>query len=310
MFGFVFVEKIFTLAARRLPLNERIRFRELMAISLGRGKQVDAQGKQVEEGAKSGVNIRNSLAEKTWQDLDLALETTKETNLKIDSPLCSLPVDEIKQEIKSEIDPSAQFKCGKCEHISSSEASLGMHMRKVHSEPIKKQKKMFSSNLCTKSNPLKDRIGMHLKKQHPKPSKNGKSSQSKVKVPTKSFEEEENEAEKIQRCLMEISEDEEEGDEEGDKVFPVEKSSEIKIKMKVKKLATASEAANGQYEKPESKKEAIDKEDSLKKSGIEQMLEQLKESNYFKSQSQKNLFFVCPPKVRSPFINHLYRSDC
>ena len=72
---------------------------------------------------------------------------------------------EMKQEIKSEIDPSAQFKCGKCEHISSSEASLGMHMRKVHSEPIKKQKKMFSSNLCTKSNPLKDRIGMHLKKQ-------------------------------------------------------------------------------------------------------------------------------------------------
>ena len=280
-----------------------------MAISLGRGKQVDAQGKQVEEGAKSGVNIRNSLAEKTWQDLDLALETTKETNLKIDSPLCSLPVDEIKQEIKSEIDPSAQFKCGKCEHISSSEASLGMHMRKVHSEPVKKQKKMFSSNLCTKSNPLKDRIGMHLKKQHPKPSKNGKSSQSKVKVPTKSFEEEENEAEKIQRCLMEISEDEEEGEEGGDKVFTVDKSSEIKIKMKVKKLVTASEAANRQYERPESKEEALDKDGSLKKSGIAQMLEQIKESNYFKSQSQKKLFFVCPPKVRLPIINHLYRSD-
>ena len=281
-----------------------------MAISLGRGKQVDAQGKQVEEGAKSGVNIRNSLAEKTWQDLDLALETTKETNLKIDSPLCSLPVDEIKQEIKSEIDPSAQFKCGKCEHISSSEASLGMHMRKVHSEPVKKQKKMFSSNLCTKSYPPKDQIGMHMKKQHPKPSKNGKSSQSKVKVPTKSFEEEENEAEKIQRCLMEISEDEEEGDEGGDKVFPADKSSEIKLKMKgVKKLVTASEASNGEYEKPESKKEAIGKDNSLKKSGIEQMLEQLKESNYFKSQSQKKLFFVCPHKVRLPIINHLYRSD-
>ena len=176
---------------------------------------------------------------------------------------------------------------------------------------MKKQKKMFSSKLCSKSNPLKDRIGMHLKKQHPKPSKNGKSSQSKVKVPTTSAEkeEDENEAEKIQRCLMEISEDEEEGDEGGDKVFPVEKSSEIKLKMEVKKLVTASEAANGQYEKPESKKEAIDKEDSLKKSGIAQMLEQIKESNYFKSQSQKKLFFVCPPKVRLPIINHLYRSD-
>ena len=285
-------------------------------MSLGRGKQVDAQGKQAEEGANSGLNIRkaqnldNSLAEKTWKDLDLALENTKESNLKNDSPLCSLPVDEIKQEIKTEFEHSTQFKCGKCEHISSSETSLGMHMRKVHSEPIKKQKKMFSSKLYSKSNPPKDQIGRHMKKQHPKPSENGKSSQSKVKVPTKSAEkEEENEAEKIQRCLMEISEDEEEGDEGGDKVFPVDKSSEIKLKMEFQKLDTASEAANGQYENPESKKEAIEKDDSLKKSGIEQMVEQLKESNYFKSQSQKKLFFVCPPKVGSPFINHLYRSD-
>ena len=286
-------------------------------MSLGRGKQVDAQGKQAEEGANSGLNIRkaqnldNSLAEKTWQDLDLALENTKESNLKNDNPLCSLRVDEIKQEIKSEIDPSAQFKCGKCEHISSSDTSLGMHMRKVHSEPSKKKKKKFSSKFCSQSYPPKDQIGIHMKKQHPKPSKNGKSSQSKVKVPTKSAEkEEEEEAEKIQRCLMEISEDEEEGDEGGDKVFPLDKSSEIKLnKEEVKNLVTASEAANGQYEKPESKKDAMDKDGSLKKSGIEQMLEQLKESNYFKSQSQKKLFFVCPPKVGSPFINHLYRSD-
>ena len=129
-------------------------------MSLGRGKQVDAQGKQAEEGANSGLNIRkaqnldNFLAEKTWKDLDLALENTKESNLKNDSPLCSLPVDEIKQEIKTEFEHSTQFKCGKCEHISSSETSLGMHMRKVHSEPVKKQKKMFSGNLCTKSYPV------------------------------------------------------------------------------------------------------------------------------------------------------------
>ena len=137
-------------------------------MSLGRGKQVDAQGKQAEEGANSGLNIRkaqnldNSLAEKTWKDLDLALENTKESNLKIDSSSCFRPVDEIKQEIKSEIDPSAQFKCGKCEHISSSDTSLGMHMRKVHSEPVKKQKKMFSSKLCSKTYPTKDQIRMQM----------------------------------------------------------------------------------------------------------------------------------------------------
>ena len=293
----------FLLAACRLQFAEREKFRDLMEIRLDKQER-DIENKQTvlkREGGKVGTNhkdLDNSLAEKTWLDLDLALENVKQPGLKSESAIGSSVENQIKEEIKveikTEVDPDENFQCGKCGKYSASGISLGIHMRQVHKESSDeiKSKQMFNCKFCTKSYPLKHQMGVHVKKHHSKPpqltKKRGNGPKQKV------GKEEENETDKIQKFLMEFSEDEDDGVEV--KASKEEIKSE-QIMMDVDKLI--SESNTSKEEEHNEQLLISDKQEVFslepKKDTVEHLLAQLRESKYFKS--QKNLFFECPPKV-------------
>ena len=206
----------FILAACRLQLVEREKFRELMEISLDKQQKVFEVEKKKREGGKVTTNFRrslhdldNSLAEKTWQDMDIALGNVNQPSVKSESAVDEIK-EEIKVEIKTEIESEENFECGKCGKYSPSGISLGIHMRNVHNESrvIEKRKQMFSCKFCTKSYPLKHQMVMHMKKQHTKPPENTKTSKVKRENGQKPDNDETSETDEIQKCLMELSEDE------------------------------------------------------------------------------------------------------
>ena len=237
--------------------------------------------------------LDNSVAEKTWKDMDIALQGT----VKSESTLNEIK-EEIKLEIKTENDPEEKFQCGKCEKYSPSEISLGIHMRKAHNESteVEKRKQMFSCKFCTKSYPLKHQMGMHMKKQHSKPPQNTKTSKMKrVNGPKHEPDRDEaSETDEIQKCLMELSEDEDDGVETK---VPQDEQNSKQIMMDVDKLISeTSENKRHNAEQLLSYKEKDTKRDT-----VEHLLTQLRESKYFKSQKNQ-VFFECPPKEADTFV--------
>ena len=109
--GVVF-EMEFILAACRLQLVEREKFRDLMEISLDRQQKVLETEKKKKEGGR--FNLDNSVAEKTWQEMDLVLGNVNQPSVKSESAVNEIKEEEIKVEIKTEIDSEENFECGKC----------------------------------------------------------------------------------------------------------------------------------------------------------------------------------------------------
>ena len=298
----------FLLAACRLQLVERDKFRDLMEIRLDKQqKNIEIENKKGEVGKwtpnySKRHELDNSVAEKTWKDMDAALlGNVERPSVKSESAVNEIK-EEIKLEIKTEIDPEEKFQCGKCGKYSPSEISLGIHMRKAHNESteVEKRKQMFSCKFCTKSYPLKHQMGMHMKKQHSKPPQNTKTSKMKrVNGPKHEADRDEaSETDEIQKCLMELSEDEDDGVET--KVSQDEQNSK-QIIMDVDKLISETSENKGHNE--EQLFSFKEKDTSLrpKKDTVEHLMTQLTESKYFKSQKNQ-VFFECPSKEADTFV--------
>ena len=320
----------FILAACRLHLVEREKFKDLMEISLDRQQKLIKTENKKRGGGR--LNLDNSVAEKTWQEMDLALGNVNQVSVKSESAENEIK-EEIKVEIKTEIDLEENFQCGKCGKYLPSGTSLGIHMRKVHNESTVpgKRKKMFSCKFCTKSYPLKHQMSMHVKKQHSKRTQNTKT-KTENGTKQKPDKDEMSETDEIQKCLMELSEDEDDGVEikaeqnlkkvtkdKERKALPDEQNStqstkdiEInpmdanalpdnlnskQIMMDVDKLFNASETVS---------KINVDKDEDIslrsKKGTVEQLLTQLRESKYFRSQKNQ-VFFECPFKEADTFVH-------
>ena len=287
-----------------MQLVEREKFRELMEIRLEKQqKNIEIENKK-REGGKLTPNyskrhqLDNSLAEKTWQDLDIALGVG---SVKSESAVNEIK-EEIKLEIKTEIDPEEKFQCGKCGKYSPSEISLGIHMRKAHNESteVEKRKQMFSCKFCTKSYPLKHQMGMHMKKQHSKTPQSTKTLKLKrVNGPKHEPDKDEaSETDEIQKCLMELSEDEDDGVETK---VPQDEQNSKQIMMDVDKLI--SETSENKRHNAEQLLSYKEKDASLrpKRDTVEHLLTQLRESKYFKSQKNQ-VFFECPSKEADTFV--------
>ena len=172
---------------------------------------------------------------------------------------------------------------------------------------------------------------MHVKKQHSKPTQNTKTKRENGPK-QKPDKDQMSETDEIQKCLMELSEDEDDGVEikaeqnlkkvtkdKERKALPDEQNStqstkdiEInpmdanalpdnlnskQIMMNVDKLFNASETVS---------KSNVDKDKYIslrsKKGTVEQLLTQLRESKYFRSQKNQ-VFFECPFKEADTFVH-------
>jgi len=174
--------------------------------------------------------------------------------------------------------------CDKCEHVSPSSTSLGIHIRQTHKDEMR----MFSCNSCDKSYPLKRQLGRHNTKVHGSVKRPLESESVKLKMSAKKkvkLEKEElgSETNLIQTMLLaqlsdnEISEDEEDGEVEV-----------VEVVKNIDKKTLNDEIDNLMSNVPD-KPEKLKLKETLDELVVENRKDTLKEEKSSKGDSKPNL---------------------